>query len=533
MNSNEYQYIIVGSGVAGATIAKQLLARNPQSAILMLEAGPNIESRNRRFWWDQIVLNGQTRRGYGPLGRRPYDFTYDQGADSRSVGGTDYFIYSSRVIAYGGSTLHWGGWSLRMKPEDFFLETNTGEGADWPFDYDHLEKWYDEAEDYLAVCGDDSESWNKSRKKKYPLPPYRWTAADGEMIEAFQRQGIEPGKMPLARYRRCMTTGTCKYCPIGARYSADSILDELRMGKEEGLFPQFDFLWNAPATRIVTDSAKRNRITGIEYRDLVAGNVNSARVDKKGTVIVCSGAYESPKLLMVSRNRQWPNGIGNDHDLLGRFVVTHSILRVRGKLNRNPERWFQEYDFPTLMSRSWDTEQAQPHNKIFLFKNRKLPHLDLAGLMILGKTRDEIDEQLTGSRLTELQAFMEEKGRFENRLTLGRGYTRFGLPRMRVDFTRPEQTTKNGVAWLDKMEQVVLDMGYEVIEKEIDDPGGHHTTGTCRMAHSPEEGVTDENLRVHGTDNLYICSNAVFPSGSAVNPTLTLAALAFRLSKHL
>ena len=533
MASYDYQYIIVGSGVAGATIAKRLLERNAQTPILMLEAGPKIDSRNRRFWWDQIVLNGQTRRGYGPLGRRPYDFTYDQGADSRSVGGTDYFIPSSRVIAYGGSTLHWGGWSLRMKPEDFFLKTNTGMGADWPFDYNHLENWYEEAEDYLAVCGDDSESWNKSRKNKYPFPPYRWTAADGEMIEAFQRHGIEPGKMPLARYRRCMTTGTCKYCPIGARYSADSVLDELRAGKAEGRFPKFDFFWNAPSTRIVTDSAKRNRITGVEYCDLADGELNTAQVDKKGSVIVCSGAYESPKLLMASRNRQWRNGIGNDHDLVGRFVVTHSILSVRGRLNRNPERWFQEYDFPTLMSRSWDTEQTQPHNKVFLFKNRKLPHVDLAGLMIAGKTRNEIDEQLTGSRLTELQAFMEEKGRFENRLTLARGHTRFGLPRMRVDFTRPKQTTDNGNVWLEKMKQVVLDMGYEVVDKKIGDPGGHHTTGTCRMATSPEEGVTDENLRVHGTDNLYVCSNAVFPSGSAINPTLTLTALALRLTEHL
>ena len=285
--------------------------------------------------------------------------------------------------------------------------------------------------------------------------------------------------------------------------------------------------------KVLVDTGSRKRIDGVEYLDALTGQKHIATVGKKGRVLVCSGAYESPKLLMISRSAGWPNGIGNDHDLVGRFVVTHSILKIRGTLNRNPERWVQEYDFPTLMSRSWDTEWAQPKNKVFLFKNRKLPNLDIAGLMIQGKSRQEIDDILTTSRQSELQAFMEEMGRFENRLTLARGRTRFGLPKMRFDFTRPESTTRNGNEWLDKMEQVVLDMGYTIRnpkrDRGIGDPGGHHTTGTCRMATSPEEGVTDENLRVFGTDNLYVCSNAVFPSGSAVNPTLTLTALALSL----
>jgi choline dehydrogenase-like flavoprotein len=53
------------------------------------------------------------------------------------------------------------------------------------------------------------------------------------------------------------------------------------------------------------------------------------------------------------------------------------------------------------------------------------------------------------------------------------------------------------------------------------------------MGKGPEDGVVDENLRVHGTDNLYVCSNAVFPTGSAVNPTLTLTAMSMRLGDHL
>jgi choline dehydrogenase-like flavoprotein len=209
------------------------------------------------------------------------------------------------------------------------------------------------------------------------------------------------------------------------------------------------------------------------------------------------------------------------------------MLKVTGEVPENKQCWIQEYDFPTLMSRTYDTPANQAVGKILLFKNRALPHIDFAREMIKGASHEEIEAKLRGSRLMELQAFLEEKGRFENRLTIGSGKNRLGLPCTQIHFSRTEQENKNAQSRLDLMEQVIVNMGYKVVKKNVDDPGGHHTTGTCRMGKTPEEGVTDENLRVHGTENLYVCSNAAFPTGSAVNPTLTLTALAFRLADHL
>ena len=536
----EYEFVIVGSGVAGSTVAKRLLEKNRAASILILEAGPEVEAKNRRYWWDYVVqANGRERKAY--------DFTTDQPGEGKSVGENSFLVAGSRVMMYGGSTVHWGGWSLRFKPEDFKLRTNSGDGGDWPISYDDLEKFYCEAERHLAVCGDDNEPWNvgftstgnKVRSEPYPLPPFQWTAPDGEMIEAWKKFNVVPGKMPVARYRKCLTTGTCKYCPFGSRFSGQYVMDEL---KKDTRNINFEVKSGAPATRVLTDD--KRRITGVEYLCLETGERETVHA---GTVVICSGAYESPKLLMLSRNRYWEDGIGNDYDLLGRNIVTHSILKVRGRLNHNKERWFQEYDFPTLMSRSFDTEEVQRKtNKIFLFKNRGLPNVDLAGLMISGKNRKQIDDILTGSRQQELQAFMEEKSRPENRLTLARGRNRFGLPKMKINFSRPAKTQQNGEEWLNTMEEMVLAMGYSVdkaadptgrkkpyVNMHIQEPGGHHATGTCRMGESPDEGVVDENLLVFGTKNLYVCSNAVFPSGSAVNPTLTLTALAFRLGDHL
>lgn len=95
------------------------------------------------------------------------------------------------------------------------------------------------------------------------------------------------------------------------------------------------------------------------------------------------------------------------------------------------------------------------------------------------------------------------------------------------------------VEWLSPTEVATHSAGLLIgrktpyINMHIQEPGGHHATGTCRMAETPEEGVTDGDCRVFGAENLYVRSNAVLPSGAAVNPTLTLVALAFRLGDHL
>jgi choline dehydrogenase-like flavoprotein len=527
--SDDYAYIIVGSGVAGSTIATKLLEAHPETPILMLEAGPQVPMKDRRSWWD-YVIDGS---------RKPYEQCEDRDGDNPSVGGTAWHSKGSRTMMYGGSTVHWGGWSMRFKPEDFYLKTKTGQGGDWPYDYDTLEPYYCRADEYLSVCGDDKDSAvrgvpestkNKNdpwRSKPYPLPPYPWTESDGEMIEAFNVLGITPGRMPLARYRKCMATGTCKYCPFGARFSGAYILDDLL---SEPKYTHLKFIGMAPVTLLVAES--KSRIHAVEYIDPGTGETVTASADR---IILCSGAYEAPKLLMLSGRPYWDNGIGNDHDLVGRYAISHPFLSVAGTKDKNEERWIQEFDFPSLMSRTYDTEEYQQNGKIFLMKSAMFPNVDIASYMIAGKDRDEIDRIVTGPRQVQLSAFMEETGQYSNRFSVGEGTTRIGLPRTRIDFTLPSDFQKRANKNLDLMEAVIRQMGYTVTEKDrvIGEQDGHHTSSTCRMGKDPTEGVVDADLKVFGTDNLYVCSNAVHPTCAAVNPTLTLVAVTLKLTDHL
>jgi len=509
-----YAYIIVGSGVAGSLVASKLLEQDPETPILMLEAGAKIPMRDRRYWWDYVVT-----------GATPYDRCEDSDGDTINVGPDFWQSAKGRTIMYGGSTVHWGGWSLRFKPEDFHLKTNTGMGGDWPYGYDVLEPYYGRAEEYLSVCGDDSDPW---RSRPYPLPPYPWTESDGEMIGAFRQLGITPGRMPLARYRKCMATGTCKYCPFGARFSGSYVLDDLLA---EPRYTKFKYIGLAPVTRLLPES--KSRIHIVEYVDRKTGELCWASADR---IILCSGAYEAPKLLQLSGHPYWDNGIGNDYDLVGRFPVSHLFISVKGTKPRNEERWIQEFDFPTLMSRTYDSEKQQSGGKMFLMKSAMSHRVDLARLMIEGKTRSEIDEVVTGRREVALSAYIEEMGEFHNRFSAGVGTTRFGLPRTKIDFAQGSGF-KHGVKRnLDLLEAVVREMGYEVDPKDgraVGLQNGHHTSSTCRMGRDPTEGVVDADLKVFGTDNLYVCSNAAHPTCAAVNPTLTLVAVTLKLTDHL
>ena len=167
------------------------------------------------------------------------------------------------------------------------------------------------------------------------------------------------------------------------------------------------------------------------------------------------------------------------------------------------------------MSRTYDSPEQQQEGKIFLFKNRVLPNVDIASLMKQGKTRDEIRAVLSGPMVFDLQAFYEEKGQYRNRLVERGGTNRFGLPLMTVNYLREDKFPERAQSRLALMKPVAEAMACGEVNTKIEDPGGHHATSTCRMGETPEQGVTDKDMKVFGVDNLFVCSNAAFPTCAA------------------
>ncbi len=198
--------LIVGSGVAGALLARRLLETKKNYQITMFEAGPDIGAVSHRKWLDHLMAHAN-----------PWDaFWEDPRTENERLP-----LRGSRLFVKGGTTNHWGGWSLRFKPEDFELKSRTGVGADWPITYDELAPFYTQAESLMGIEGDSDDDDPPRYGDRFPFPAAPYTLNDMPVIEALEKLGMSYSHMPMARNGdKCVTTGTCRYCPVNARYSA-------------------------------------------------------------------------------------------------------------------------------------------------------------------------------------------------------------------------------------------------------------------------------------------------------------------------
>jgi choline dehydrogenase-like flavoprotein len=278
------------------------------------------------------------------------------------------------------------------------------------------------------------------------------------------------------------------------------------------------------------DGKKKAR--GVSFLNRKTGSTESMDGD---CVAVCSGTFESTKLLLASANADWKEGIGNDSGHLGRHLVGHPLVYVEGTRPGNPEKMAQELGFITLACRHFDTPKYQKEGKMLFARVGDDSLTSLEREILANTSRSEIEAKMTSGIHLAFEASIEQFESPENRVGLGANTDSFGLRGTEIEFGVNEITRKAHQTHAQNLVEVLKAAGCkeDSINVVFIKPDGAHATSTCRMSGSDANGVVDKNLRVHGTDNLYVCSNAVFPNVTAVNPTLTLGALAVRLAEHI
>ena len=502
--------IVVGSGVAGTVLARRLLETG-EYRIRMLEAGPAFKTGDRRLWLDHMQTAGDT---YAPFIDDPRD-------DNELFG-----LRGSRLFMQGGTTNHWGGLTPRFKPEDFELYSRTGYGVDWPISYEDLAPYYTKAEHALGITGDSDNDDPPRYGDKFPFAHTDYTMGDKLVIEALESLDLGYGHMALARNGdRCITTGTCDYCPVSARYAASFDNEMLRQQYPD----RFELLTEVPVTRLLMKGKLICR--GVEYLSLADGETHTLEAEQ---VFVSCGTIESCKLLLASANPDWPEGIGNDSGHVGRHLLGHPVMFAAGVRPGNSQGIGRELGFGSLISRHFDTPEWQRKGKMWFSGGVGIT--DSIEAQILDKVpRAQIRRNIEGGLLFDVGGEMEQFEKPENRVRLGNARTRHGLHTTEIEVGVHEVNLKTRDEYLQIFIDVLKAAGCtdDSIETGGLNPDGAHASATCRMSQSDADGVVDPNLQVHGTDNLYVCSNAVFPSIAAANPTLTVSALAIRLAEFV
>jgi len=510
---------IVGSGIAGAAIAYLLTARG--HPVEIFERGPAYPYPHTPQFQDRFL-----HRYDNPAYRLPPDL---QGLTASGTYGGD--VDHERHMVTGGTATHWAGIALRMTPEDFRTKTLYGFGDDWPIGYDDLEPYYGRAEALLGVSGTDADNpFAPRRSRPFPLPPFELSYEDRILAERLHAAGIVLHTTPQAATRTaygdrpgCQNFGACDVCPIGARYSPNY---HLARAVATGLCTIHR---ETSVRRIVTDRSGR-RATSLVYR---ANGANRDLEHRAPIVVLAGGAIESARLLLLSSRDRHPDGVPLN-GVVGRRLTFHHLwsgsMRYAARmLPGRLGRWTgQSHQFlrPPTRGRHGGVKVELSANIV------PWPAGNAAGT----RTGTEVLERFAPVTRRRILTLHSETAPDPRRaVTLSAARDRFGDPYAHVHYDLngfDEATYAYGQRLFDRFARATgaLDAQHRGIETYYS--GGHHM-GTCRMGRDPCNSAVDSFGAVHACPNLFVSGSATFVGPAAVNPTLTIVALAIRTADYL
>lgn len=526
--------VIVGTGVVGCTVAEQALAAG--FSVLMLEAGPRVER------W-QIVenfrnlppsLKNHWDAAYPPKPWAPHLETYTEaaGREYLQLEGPDAEAYRQGYVRYaGGATWHWAGICWRLTPDDMRLKSLYGVGRDWAFDYNTLEPFYTRAEYFMGVCGpsDPALQWPPIRSKPYPMERMPFGPGEQRFTDAAARIGLR--NLPAAQARNsgisyhgrppCCGNNNCfPVCPIGAKYDGATSLPKIEaMG---GVIRP-----NAVVYRVETGA--KNAVQAVHYFD---GEKASHRVTGKLFVIACNG-IETPKILLLSKNDQNPNGVANSSDQVGRNMMDQP--KIIAKLTMAEPMWTGVG--PVQSSSIMDTSQGdfRSQHSGALIRTENAARSTFGGLAALkqglvGKALDAEIRRLSACT-GQITVEHEPLPLTDNRLTLSDKKDWLGINKPNIYYDVGDYVRRSTREYtVPIVKRLIAELG--ATESEITTEYAHsdHIMGGCIMGNEAATSVVDADCRAHDHANLFLPGGGAMTTGGSGNSTLTMVALAMKAS---
>jgi choline dehydrogenase-like flavoprotein len=545
MPDNQYDAIVIGSGISGGWAAKELTEKGLK--VIMLERGRNIEHikdyvNATKESWEFPHRGGRTqqmikeypvlKRDY-PLNETVLDFwCKDSEHPYTEVKRFDWY----RGYHVGGRSLMWGRQSYRFNKWDFEANAKEGIAIDWPIRYDDLAPWYSYVERFAGIQG--------SKEGLEVLP-------DGEFMPAMELNCVEKevkkrmeahfkGKRHLIIGRSANITQphyartNCQYrnrcwrgCPFGGYFSTQSSTLPAAMNTGKLTLRPFSIV-----TKLLYDKDKK-KATGVEVLD---AETNQTYEYKAKIVFVCASALNSTWILMNTATDLWPDGLGSSSGELGHNVMDHHFRCGAGG---TVDGFSDKY----VYGRRPTGIYIPRFRNIYDDKRDYLRGFGYQGGAGRGRGV-EVAELTIGADLKEalsvpsdnwgmgITAFGEMLPYHENKITLDKNKRdKWGLPVLSFDVEIKENEKK--------MRQDMMNDAKEMLEaagvKNVNtyDYGyavgmGIHEMGTARMGKDPKTSVLNGNNQVWDAMNVFVTDGACMTSASCVNPSLTYMAITAR-----
>jgi choline dehydrogenase-like flavoprotein len=497
--------LVVGAGAGGVTLAQRLARAGWR--IVILEKGPfwdpdrdwvsDEKGSHVLYWTDKRIISGND-----PI---------EMGKNNSGVG-------------VGGSMTHFAGYTPRFHPSDFEVRTRDGVAFDWPISYWDLKESFERVELELPVAGQD---WPWGDPHSYPHGPHPIAGAASVAWRGARDCGIEMRVGPVSitngvfgHRPHCIYRGFCiQGCKVNAKASPliTHIPDALAHGAEVRA--------ECHVSRVLVDE-RTNRVTGVEY--LRDGVLHRQRAK---AVVVAGYSIETPRLLMLSATASHPEGLGNEHDQLGRYLMVQGAPQTAGRFAEEI-RMYKAPPPEVTSEQFYEDDPTKPYRRGFSIQNvSPLPITWAEHVSAQGHWGHDLRETMSDYvHWATLGALCEFLPHPENRVTLADEKDRHDLPVAHFAYSQSDNDKMLLEAAQHKMETILYAAG---AEKVMTITRNAHLVGGARMAARAEEGVVDSEHRVFGVGNLYVGDGSVFPTQGSANPALTIMALSARLADIL
>lgn len=564
-NAEAYDVIIVGSG-AGGGMASKILSEAGLS-VAVLEAGGDFDPAKEE---DRTQLRPpweSPRRGSGTRVRPFGDF--DQAIGGWDIEGEPYTRgegssfdwFRSRMV--GGRTNHWGRISLRFGPNDFKRRSIDGMGDDWPIGYDDLKPYYDKVDKLIGVFGSKEGIYNEPDGFFLPPPKPR-------LHELYIMRGAKKVNVPVIPGRLSMLTrpinnerGVCFFCnqcnracQAYADFSSGTCLIKPAMAKGK-----VDLYTMAMVRTVTTDET--GKATGVSF----VSKVDMKEYKLRSRVVVLgASACESARIMLNSKSKSHPNGVGNSSGMVGRYLHDSTGADRMGIM-------------PDLIDRERYNEDGVGGMHVYTpwwLDNKKLDfvrgyHIEYWGGMGMpsygiGFSMDTMRKHLKDEfgnpspnggygeglkkdirRIFGSTLGMSGRGesipQYSNYCEIDNNVVdKFGIPVLKFHYKWTDQEVKQAKHMQDTFEEILTEAGAVLLGKKpgadtlygLATPGRIiHEVGTTRMGNNPSTSVLNSNCQAHDCQNLFVVDAGPFVSQADKNPTWTILALAWRTSEYI
>ena len=553
MSKKVYDAIVIGSGISGGWAAKELCDNGMKT--LLLERGRDVKHLEDyptalKNPWDFPHRNRipNSVKEENPIVSRCYAFR--ESTEHFFAKDTEHpYIQEKpfdwiRAYQVGGKSLLWARQVQRWSKLEFEAPKRDGYAVDWPIRYDDIADWYSHVEKFIGVSGNydgletlpDGEflpPWEMNALEKHIQSSIKETHDDRYPIIGRCAHLTQPKEIHLQQGRgQCQARSLCERgCPFGGYFSSNSSTIPWAE-KTNNLTLQTD----AVVQSIIYDD-EQGKVTGVR----VINRITKETTDYFARIIFLNAACLNSNLILLnSKSKRFPNGLGNDNGLLGKSVAFHNY---RGSMSATHNGFQDSYYYgrrPTAVMMP-NFSNVDKHDRPFKggYQVHFSAHRKSWGREVEGE-QFGADFKEQNSKAGEWGIYMMMQGetipKEENHVRLSTDQVdEWGLPQLITSVGYDE----NDKILLDDF----LEQGKEMLEKagctdiNVNDsnqaPGlDIHEMGGVRMGNDPNTSMLNKWNQLHACKNVFVTDGACMTSTGTQNPSLTFMALTARAANY-